>query len=99
MVYRLITANSIEEKLISLQTFKKYIATNVVGNNEISETKVNANSVMESFEEFSMNKIEKKKKEKIKKVSKLEELTRENEEEAKREEMEIEYLKRLIDKD
>lgn len=102
-VFRLITVKSIEEKLISLQTFKKYIANNVVNTDKVSDSKVNANTVMESFEEFSMNKITKKtnngnkKKEGKKKTSKLDELTRENEEDEKRDEMEVEYLKKLLE--
>jgi TATA-binding protein-associated factor len=54
-VFRLITADSIEEKLISLQTFKKYIANNIVDQTKIHETKINTNSFMESLEEFSNN--------------------------------------------
>ena len=100
-VYRLITVNSIEEKLINLQTFKTYIANNVVDINKMGEKKINTDSVMMSFEEFSKNKIEEEKKGKVnkkKKMGKLEELMNVNEEEEKEEEMQIEYLKHLIDK-
>jgi TATA-binding protein-associated factor len=99
-VYRLITVNSIEEKLINLQTFKTYIANNVVDINKMGEKKINTESVMMSFEEFSKNKIEEEKKGKVnkkKKMGKLEELMNVNEEEEKEEEMQIEYLKHLID--
>jgi hypothetical protein len=63
--------------------------------------KINTDSVMMSFEEFSKNKIEEEKKGKVnkkKKMGKLEELMNVNEEEEKEEEMQIEYLKHLIDK-
>ena len=97
-VYRLITVNSIEEKLINLQTFKTYIANNVVDINKMGEKKISTDSVMMSFEEFSKNKIEEEKKGKVKKkkMGKLEELMNVNEEEEKEEEMQIEYLKHLI---
>jgi TATA-binding protein-associated factor len=61
-VFRLITAGSIEEKLISLQTFKKYIANNVVDQTKIHECNVNVNNFMESLEEFSADKTQIKKK-------------------------------------
>ena len=98
-VFRLITINSIEEQLISLQTFKKYISNNVVDTSKIHEDKVNVNSVMQSFEEFSKDKInsmKEKNKEKNKKMSKYEELMMNDEEEMKQE-MEIEYLQKLIE--
>ena len=97
-VFRLITINSIEEQLISLQTFKKYISNNVVDTSKIHEDKVNANSIMQSFEEFSKDKINSMKENiKNKKVSKFEELTNRNEEEEIQEEMEIAYLHKLIE--
>jgi TATA-binding protein-associated factor len=96
-VFRLITSNSIEEQLISLQTFKKYISNNVVDTSKIHENKVNLNSVMQSFEEFSKDKINSmKEKKKEKKMSKFEELTAINEEDEFREELEIEYLQKLV---
>ena len=97
-VFRLITINSIEEQLISLQTFKKYISNNVVDTSKIHEDKVNLNSVMQSFEEFSKDKINSIKENiKKKKVSKFEEFTNRNEEDEIQEEMEIAYLQKLIE--
>ena len=97
-VFRLITINSIEEQLISLQTFKKYIANNVVDTSKIHEDKVNANSIMQSFEEFSKDKINSMKDNiKKKKVSKLEEFTNRDEEEEIQDEMAIAYLHKLIE--
>ena len=98
-VFRLITINSIEEQLISLQTFKKYISNNVVDTSKIHEDKVNLNSVMQSFEEFSKDKInsmKEKNKDKNKKMSKYEELLMDDENEMKQE-MEIEYLQKLVE--
>ena len=98
-VFRLITINSIEEQLISLQTFKKYISNNVVDTSKIHEDKVNLNSVMQSFEEFSkdkINSIKEKKTENKKKMSKYEELMMDEEEELKQERA-IEYLKKLVE--
>ena len=98
-VFRLITINSIEEQLISLQTFKKYISNNVVDTSKIHEDKVNLNSVMQSFEEFSKDKInsmKEKNKEKTKKTSKYEDLMLDEEEEMKQE-MEIAYLRKLVE--
>ena len=98
-VFRLITINSIEEQLISLQTFKKYISNNVVDTSKIHEDKVNLNSVMQSFEEFSkdkINSIKEKKTENKKKMSKYEELMMDEEEELKQE-IAIEYLKKLVE--
>lgn len=60
-VFRLIIAESIEEKLINLQTFKKYIANNVVDQSNIHESNVNVNTFMESLEEFSSDKQPNKK--------------------------------------
>ena len=98
-VYRLITVNSIEEQLISLQTFKKYIANNLVENSGVSDIKVNSNSIMESFEAFSSDKNNNNtKKSNNKRLSKMEEITMNNEEDEKREILEIEYLKQLIKK-
>ena len=98
-VFRLITTNSIEEQLISLQTFKKYISNNVVDTSKIHEDKVNLNSVMQSFEEFSKDKMNSMKENvKKKKLSKYEEFTNMNEEDEMREELEIEYLHKLIEK-
>ena len=98
-VFRLITTNSIEEQLISLQTFKKYISNNVVDTSKIHEDKVNLNSVMQSFEEFSKDKMNSMKENvKKKKLSKYEEFTNMNEEDEIREELEIEYLHKLIEK-
>ncbi len=98
-VYRLITVNSIEEQLISLQTFKKYIANNLVENSGVSDQKVNTNSIMESFEAFSSDKNNNNsKKSNNKRLSKMEEITLSNEEDEKREILEIEYLKQLIKK-
>ena len=97
-VFRLITINSIEEQLISLQTFKKYIANNVVDTSKIHEDKVNASSIMQSFEEFSKDKINNMKDNiKKKKFSKFEELTNRDEEEEIQEEMAIAYLHKLIE--
>ena len=97
-VFRLITINSIEEQLISLQTFKKYIANNVVDTSKIHEDKVNASSIMQSFEEFSKDKINTMKDNiKKKRVSKFEELTNRDEEEEIQEEMAIAYLHKLIE--
>ena len=98
-VFRLITINSIEEQLISLQTFKKYISNNVVDTSKIHEDKVNINSVMLSFEEFSKDKIKlmkEKNKDKNKKVSKYDDLMLDEEEEMKQE-MEIAYLQKLVE--
>ena len=97
-VFRLITTNSIEEQLISLQTFKKYISNNVVDTSKIHEDKVNIDSVMQSFEEFSKDKMSSTKENvKKKKLSKYEELTNINEEEEIREELEIAYLQKLVE--
>ena len=97
-VFRLITIDSIEEQLISLQTFKKYISNNVVDTSKIHEDKVNLNSVMQSFEEFSKDKINAfKDNAKKKKMSKFEDLTTINEEEELQEEMEIAYLQKLVE--
>jgi SNF2 family DNA or RNA helicase len=60
-IFRLITAGSIEEKLINLQTFKKYIANNVVDRSNMHESNVNVNTFMESLEEFSTDKSQNKK--------------------------------------
>ena len=101
-VYRLITVNSIEEQLISLQTFKKYIANNLVENSGVSDIKVNSNSIMESFEAFSSDKNnsgkKNNKKKGNKKISKIDEINLVNEDDEKRELLEIEYLKQLIKK-
>ena len=98
-VFRLITINSIEEQLISLQTFKKYISNNVVDTSKIHENKVNMDSVMQSFEEFSKDKINSMKENvKKKKLSKLEEVTNRNEEDEIQEELEIAYLQKLVEK-
>ena len=96
-VFRLITINSIEEQLISLQTFKKYISNNVVDTSKIHEDIVNLNSVMQSFEEFSKDNIKSMKENiKKKKVSKFEEFNL-NEEDEIQEEMELAYLKKLVE--
>ena len=98
-VFRLITINSIEEQLISLQTFKKYISNNVVDTSKIHEDKVNLNSVMQSFEEFSkdrINSMKEKNKKENKKMSKYEELMMNDEDEMKQE-LEFEYLKKFVD--
>ena len=72
-VFRLIAISSIEEQLISLQTLKKYTSNNVVDTSKIHEDKVNASSIMQSFEEFSKDKINTMKDNiKKKKVSKFE---------------------------
>ena len=98
-VFRLITIDSIEEQLINLQAFKKYISNNVVDTSKIHEDKVNINSVMQSFEEFSNDRMNMNKNNKIKKekMSKIEEITARNEEDEKREELEIAYLQKLIE--
>jgi SNF2 family DNA or RNA helicase len=49
-VFRLIVAKTIEEQMISLQTFKKYIANAIVKSTDTSDTNININSFMESFE-------------------------------------------------
>ena len=98
-VFRLITINSIEEQLISLQTFKKYISNNVVDTSKIHEDKVNLNSVMQSFEEFSkdrINSMKEKDKKENKKMSKYEELMMNDEDEMKQE-LELEYLHKLVE--
>lgn len=46
-------ANSIEEQLINLQTFKKYIASNVVDDTKIYDNNLNINNFMGSLEAFS----------------------------------------------
>jgi hypothetical protein len=98
-VFRLITINSIEEQLISLQTFKKYISNNVVDTSKIHEDKVNMNSVMQSFEEFSKDNMNSmKEKVKKKKTSKFEEFTAVNEEDEIQEELEIAYLHKLVER-
>ena len=82
-----------------MQTFKKYISNNVVDTSKIHEDKVNLNSVMQSFEEFSkdkINSIKEKKTENKKKMSKYEELMMDEEEELKQE-IAIEYLKKLVE--
>ena len=98
-VFRLITADSIEEQLISLQTFKKYIANNVVDETKIHETNINVNTFMESLEEFSVNKLQEKKgvsnslnKKKNVKMSKNEIM----ENNLDNEEVELEYLKMFV---
>ena len=97
-VFRLITIDSIEEQLISLQTFKKYISNNVVDTSKIHEDKVNLNSVMQSFEEFSKDKMNLlKDNAKKKKLSKFEDLTAINEEDELQEEMQIAYLQKLVE--
>ena len=55
-VYRLIVANSIEEKLISLQNFKKFVANAIVEYNETSDTNININNLMQSFETKNISK-------------------------------------------
>ena len=98
-VFRLITINSIEEQLISLQTFKKYISNNVVDTSKIHEDKVNLNSVMQSFEEFSkdrINSMKEKEKKDTKKMSKYEELMMDDENEVKQE-LELAYLHKLVE--
>ncbi len=100
----MITADSIEEKLISLQTFKKYIANNIVDQTKIHETNLNMEIFMESLEEFSNNKIHKIAEDKNfdteekKKIRKHLVESSEEEIEKKRieEELEFEYLKKLI---
>ena len=82
-----------------MQTFKKYISNNVVDTSKIHEDKVNINSVMLSFEEFSKDKIKlmkEKNKDKNKKVSKYDDLMLDEEEEMKQE-MEIAYLQKLVE--
>jgi SNF2 family DNA or RNA helicase len=92
-VFRLITADSIEEKLISLQTFKKYIANNVVDKTNLKETGINANNFMNSLEEFSSDKIIlRKNKKKTKDSTQLH-----SEEENEKELLEIENLQKLLD--
>lgn len=86
----MITSDSIEEKLINLQTFKKYIANNIVDRNNIHETNLNVNNFMESFEEFKTTNIKQKQKSKKSRYSII------DEEDDKNEELEIEYLKKLI---
>ena len=82
-----------------MQTFKKYISNNVVDTSKIHEDKVNANSIMQSFEEFSKDKINSMKENvKKKKVSKLEEFTAINEEDELQEEIEIAYLQKLVER-
>lgn len=102
--FRLITADSIEEKLISLQTFKKYIANNVVDQSKIHESNLNMENFMESLDQFSnrkivnesstkVNDIEEKKSTRKQIIDSIHEV-----EEKKRisEELEFEYLKKLI---
>lgn len=84
---RLITADSIEEQLINLQTFKKYIANNVVDEVKITETNLNVNNFMESFEDFSSHKLLPVKKN-------TEDQDRDINDE--KEELELEYLKKFL---
>jgi hypothetical protein len=86
----MITADSIEEKLINLQTFKKYIANNVVDSNNICDKNLNVESFMESLEEFgskykSKNNTPQTKKEYIEGI-----VSKQGQEE-----VELEYLKKL----
>jgi TATA-binding protein-associated factor len=91
-VFRLITADSIEERLISLQTFKKYIANNVVDATQIHETNLNVNNFMESLEDYKSNhKITQSTANKRKTKSQIL-----NEEYDNKEELELEYLKKFI---
>lgn len=55
-VFRLIVANSYEEKKINLQEFKKYIADAIVNASKSSEVNINVESFMNSFETMN-NKI------------------------------------------
>ena len=67
---------------------------------KIHEDKVNLNSVMQSFEEFSKDKMNSMQEniKKKKKLSKYEEFTNVNEEDEMKEELEIAYLHKLIEK-
>ena len=85
----MIISDSIEEKLINLQTFKKYIANNIVDTNNIHETNLNVNNFMESFEEYKTISTKQKPKSKRGKYSVMEE-------DDNNKELEIEYLKKLI---
>jgi len=87
----LIISDSVEEKLINLQTFKKYIANNIVDRNNIHETNLNVNNFMESFEGYKTINTKQKPKSKKGKYSVMEE-----EEDNNNLELEIEYLKKLI---
>jgi hypothetical protein len=96
--------DSIEEKLISLQTFKKYIASNIVDQSKIHESNLNIENFMESLEQFSNNKTNRETNEKIneteEKKTKRKQIIESIEEDGERkritEELEFEYLKKLI---
>ena len=99
--FRLITAESIEEKLISLQTFKKYIANNIVDQSKIHDNNLNMENFMESLEEFSNNKLshgnlpesDEKKKTRRNLIDSIEEKDEKN---RINEEIEFEYLRKLF---
>ena len=104
-VFRLITLNSIEEKMFNLQIFKNYIANNVVDANKISETNINTDSIFQSFENFAADKIdaeiEEKEKERSrekKHMSKLERIMEVGEEKMRENEMQYESVKKLLGK-
>lgn len=101
----MITADSIEEKLISLQTFKKYIANNVVDQSNIHESNLNVENFMESLEQFSNNKATKESKDskgveveekKSTRRQMIESIEEDGERKRITEELEFEYLKKLI---
>lgn len=49
-VLRLVACDSVEEQMMSLQLFKQYIANAIVKSTDTSDTNININSFMESFE-------------------------------------------------
>ena len=93
---RLITADSIEEKLISLQTFKKYIANNIVDKNNIHETNLNVDNFMESLEDFSKGYENNGKRTRQRGKDKNDKNDRDKIQQDENEEMELEYLKKLV---
>jgi SNF2 family DNA or RNA helicase len=93
-VFRLIVKDSIEEKLISLQNFKKFIANAIITYSESTDSNINLNSFMESFETGNINidklKVSKVKDNKLKRLIKGESIDDEEEED------ELEFLKKII---
>ena len=100
----MITTDSIEERLISLQTFKKYIANNIVDQTKIHENNLNVENFMESLEHFSNNKIDRESRDKSTEAEEkkrtrkqiIESIEEDGEKKRITEELEFEYLKKLI---
>lgn len=100
-VYRLITKGTLEEKLISLQNFKKFIANAIITYSNTTDTNINLESFMESFETNNINLenkiIEKMNKEKEKnEKDKYKNILKDDNFHFQEEEEELEYLKELI---